>query len=143
MQTVQEVTTQCKVLAIDPGVTTGYAILDLQGNILDSGNVLIDDLSDSIFSTLEEGKGLRVVMEELPRGIDSRLRRMLEEVVRFLDTRFPMATKFSPGMWKSSPEARHPLKWAEGLEAIDKPSDHEKDAYHIGLYYLARSGGRI
>ena len=131
-------------LAIDPGITTGYALLDRTGELLQSGNLDMGDLiaGDTCIEEYSHynkpEKVTLVIIEEIPKFANSQLGRDLREIIEYLSRLFPNATWIRPTDWKSiGPVANHPLppKWA------DEPyTTHEKDAFRIGVYYITRRG---
>ena len=134
-----------RILAIDPGITTGYCIMSTDGTIIESGNLDIDDLLEeetvlddyAVYSTLTMPTTL-VVIEEIPTFANSELGRSLRAVIEHLTRMYPMANWIRPTEWKSiGPISNYPVPktWTLRMK-----TPHQKDAFRIGTYYLTRKG---
>lgn len=121
-----------KLLALDPGITTGYAFFD-DFRLLESGNLLVEDLDTSILVTFQSIENLDVVIERIPSPSLSPLSIRLAEVVAKLLTMFPNAVYVKPGNWKPN-KAVHQVTFP--IETFPDPSPHQRDAFHIGVYAL-------
>lgn len=120
------------IVAIDPGLTTGYAVVDELGNLIETGNLLPEDLEESILTEPRYHQdGVIAVIEYTPIPTYSKMNRLLREVAETIDNLFPNAIKITPGVWKSSPLAKH-FPWPGSSGA----TPHQKDAYRLGMYYL-------
>ena len=123
-----------KILSLDPGITTGYAILEPNGDLVESGNLCQEDLDDSILVALSSDTNISVVIEDIPIPTRSPMNRQLAEIVSWLDYHFPKARKVSPGVWKTNlPVANLPIprKWENsGM------TTHQKDAYRMGVWFM-------
>lgn len=122
------------ILSIDPGITTGYALIE-DGTLKESGNILYEDLEDSILAFYRDQQDLAVVIEETPTPTMSRLDKSLKEVVGWMYQSFPSAVWISPGVWKQNRSIINlsiPILSPE----FGTPSPHQKDAYRLGMYFL-------
>lgn len=120
-----------QVLALDPGQTTGYALLDPNGQIVRLGELRMEQLEQ--IAPLGKTKNLEVVLELVATPTLSALDRGLAVVVAYLRQIFPKHIEVYPSWWKQTPVAHHhvPTEW-DG-QAV---SAHMKDAVRIGIYYL-------
>lgn len=116
-----------KVLSIDPGITTGYALLDEEGNVLNVGEASQLNLKESLskFLGIED---LEVVVESIPIPTRSKMNERLLLILSIINGLFSEQTKISPGTWKPTPVAFHPCP--PGV------SKHCKDAIRLGVYYI-------
>lgn len=128
------------VLAVDPGITTGWALLTEEGHVFKTGTIA----QGSIFAHLEEiirslhhqKQTVEMAIEQLPPSPGA-LGLALQEIVEKVDLAWQTydlrTRKFTPGEWKTS---------AVGLSGIPpglpRITQHEKDAIRIGRYYLSR-----
>lgn len=132
------------ILALDIGLTTGYAIMDDSGRLEAVGHFLFNDenfvqeveLLKTTYSTPDTT--LQVVMEE-PATVPGRLGKLLSEVTLVFRTAFPERRLVQPGTWKTSAAGQHsvPRQW-QGVPL----SSHMKDAIRIAVWYreeLARA----
>jgi len=130
------------VLAVDPGITTGWALLTEDGEILKTGTLGVGDAD--VFRSLEEiirtmhhqKQTVEMAIEEFPpqRGaLGAQLALVVAKVDLAWQTYDLRTRKFTPGEWKTS---------AVGLSGLPpgmpRISQHEKDAIRIGRYYLSR-----
>ena len=124
-----------KVLAVDPGLTLGYAVIE-DGILKESGNIDYGDLEESILVKYSEEGDLAVVIEETPTPTNSPLDRKLQLVLGWLRHVFPSATWISPGIWKQNRSIINlPVPNIPG-GLSEKPSPHQRDSYRLGMYYL-------
>lgn len=124
-----------KVLAVDPGMTTGYVVLSESGEPLEWGNLDYSDVisKDSIFEVYSQRDDLQVVLERVPIPTQSKLDQNLLSLMGYLEQKFPRALWISPSTWKSiSPIFNLSLPKA----VISDKSLHLRDAYRIGMWYL-------
>ena len=119
------------VLAIDPGITTGFALLDLDGVIVGMGEIQPDEIDRlKLFS---QNPDIEVVMEYTPIPTLSEMNMVLRDVIARLRVMFPRHLEIKPGQWKQTPVIRHsvPNRWE------DEPvTHHMRDAVRLGIYYL-------
>ena len=123
-----------RILGIDPGITTGYTLVDETGEILASGNLEPEDLDESVLVTYAQEIGIQAVIESTPIPTTSAMNRRLLEVSQKVWGLFPEAYAIIPGVWKQNrlvTALKIPNEWEE---AILTP--HQKDAYRIAMYYL-------
>jgi hypothetical protein len=127
-------------LGIDPGVTTGVALLDEKGVVLNTFNLhsatVKDDLDEMIRRIHRSGMVINVVKEKIARVGGGELARTLEGVVHdvqevVVDVYDLPMHEVTPGEWKSS-------RVAKTLRpTLDKKlSAHEKDAICMAAYVL-------
>lgn len=121
-----------KLLALDPGITTGYAFFE-DGTLQETGNLAPEDLSSSILLKYAayDPMTIRVIVENVPIPTMSEMNRTLLGVVSCIRTLFPHATWIRPTIWKQGPAASMsvPTTWD------DQPlTSHQRDAIRIGYY---------
>ncbi len=112
------------VLAIDPGVTTGVALLNQAGEVI-LANELRGDPS-TVAKVLAEIPAEDVVIEQGPIGY-GRSSAYLEELDFRLKEVFPNATWLRPVEWKGTPRAQTP---------VNEKSVHVKDAVRMGREHI-------
>jgi predicted RNase H-like nuclease (RuvC/YqgF family) len=118
---------QLRVIAFDPGVTTGVAVVDGNGNIRYTA-ALDERLVKSKAKQLRhKHKNALVIIEVGPiwRN-DNPLTRTVESEIFSI---FPEAELVTPNLWKRHPAA----KCTEKLTTT-----HERDAVRLGRWFLAR-----
>ncbi len=130
-------------LGIDPGVTTGWALVDDSGALQASGNLpeehLRTSLDDLVRHLHRGGLRLDAVVENMPRvGGMGPLATRLEEVRRaitdVLEEIYEIPTqRVAPGEWKTSRVARG-TKFLRGK----KMTPHERDAARMAMYVRDR-----
>ncbi len=141
-----------KVLALDPGLTTGYCLLEVTPDqqtdgsskydvdLVEWGNLDYEDLGESILTDYCKIPGLKVIAEQLAASSLRASKNTLMRVVVFLDKLFPQAEWVTPGAWKTSGIfSRYPPVSKRFFE--DRPTPHQKDAYFTGLWYIERNHG--
>lgn len=114
------------ILAFDPGVTTGVALLTGEGEVLFTAAVNKDQLKELLylFDCADEGGYIcDVVIECGPLHSNSPTSQSIEA---FLLVRYSSCVLVSPSQWKQHPQARSPRKFA---------TQHEKDAVALGRWY--------
>ncbi len=123
------------ILSIDPGITTGYCLVGVDGLIIESGNLQPEDLPESILVSYSKDTELRVVLEDTPIPTHSQMNQRLLEVKNFLLNLFPHATQVLPGVWKTN------LSIANlSLPKDREMTQHEKDAYRLAMWYFILPG---
>lgn len=137
------------VLSLDPGETTGWAVIHRKsGRVLGMGNLSPDELGcglDLIVRSFHrQGYVIHPVVEQVPsvRGTTGRLATVLAFVHRtidhWLEDVFDLNVSYIlPGTWKTSRAAitaEAPALW-NGVAT----SRHMKDAYLLGVYSLESS----
>lgn len=127
-----------KLLALDPGLTTGFAIFNWEIRYtyksvfpLDWGNFSTDDLSSEI-SRLLASDGYHVIYENIPLIGVGALGDSLQKVMGVVRTLAPTATVTNPGVWKTFPS----LEELPVPEVGKNITPHQRDAYYIGLWYI-------
>jgi hypothetical protein len=116
-------------LGIDPGITTGVALVSSSGEVLktfcvDKWGVLTLSPEMEMFLGV-----LTVTIEDTPVPTRSRMNQMLSAIVTHLRYTFPGALWVPPGVWKNSPVVHIPVK---------APTPHERDAVRLVLWRLSR-----
>ena len=119
-----------RILAIDPGETTGYVLFRSDGFIETSGNLRPDDILQSPLVQYSKETDLNVVMERGPEL--GKLTQTLRTAFGLLDRLFPLADRVGPGEWK-------PITIFERVEmTTPAPTKHQLDAFKMGLYFYWR-----
>lgn len=120
-----------KLLSLDLGLTTGYAVIWSDGTIQESGNFTADFILSGDFkewATMPEAMPSRSVGER-PLIFRGKLGNDLERIVKAVEQVLTRQIDFvTPAEWKQTPWKKHPLP--RGL------STHERDAIRLGLWYL-------
>jgi hypothetical protein len=112
------------LLAIDPGITTGVAVLDHDGSIIETYEVKGDE-AYAVAAIIAEETSHDVVIE---RGPGSRNNPFLDELDGWLRALFPDAYWMYPGEWKGTPRSMQ--------EVNGVLSNHAKDAVRMGREFL-------
>lgn len=139
-----------KLLALDPGVTTGYALFEVHigdkclVDLQEWGNLCLEDFEYSLLPALNSLEpDLKVYMEKIPLPLSGKLNDSLRSVLEYLHRLFPHAIETQPGVWKyilNFPRA-YPLMrplLPFHLNHDHKPTSHQKDAYYLGIYHIIR-----
>lgn len=123
-----------QVLAIDPGISTGYVLVNdidkdpsAELSVKVSGTIAEEDLKKSDLQKLANRTRLQVVIEHVPHPTGGDLAERLMMINQYISYLFPNALKIMPGQWK--PVTQH-LR----VPAICK-TRHEQDAFRIAYYY--------
>lgn len=137
-------------LSLDPGITTGWALLDDKGAILGSGNWKPEELDEGLEYVIRQvnrqGLELEAVVEIMAVGRQGPLAVQLEYVRMTID-RIVVQTfgldvsRYAPGEWKTSRVAARadlPAKW-DGLGL----TQHQKDAVVMGRYRIHKRRNAI
>lgn len=118
------------LISIDAGITTGIAVFDLNGELLNSESVDVKDLPRrlrSLFLTFEITHGVI----ETPVIVRGKLGDILTAVMEVIEESFssvePM--RVEANWWKS-----HPL----AMDSISGVDVHVRDAIRMGRVYLRR-----
>jgi hypothetical protein len=120
--------TKQRIIAFDPGVTTGVAVLDSKGNIINTMAVNERLVVGNAKRLRRKYHDVKVVIEQGPLWrSDSQLTRTVEGELRNI---FPDAVLIPPNRWKGHPAA----KCTERMNTT-----HERDAVRLGRWFLARS----
>lgn len=133
------------ILALDPGLTTGWAVIDEKGKVVGTGNLRPEDVEESLDYIIRLFNRNRtkatVVVEDFPPQGTGDLAGRLNEVLRSIDKVLEVyeikAQRVTPGVWKTSAQGIAPvlLKEWEGMPL----TAHQKDAIRMAKYVLARS----
>lgn len=136
------------IFALDPGVTTGWAILRRRDKfLLGMGDLKIEDVGSAIDLLVRgmhvEGYDLAAVVEEMPvapgvaGGLATDLAFVRRTIDHWLSDVFEVdVTYVLPGTWKTSRVAQTttpPATW-NGKSL----SQHMKDAYLMASYYARK-----
>lgn len=111
------------VLAIDPGITTGVAVLDSTGAVVSSYELSGDP--EFVIDELEREAFTCAVIEQGPPG---RNNPFLDDLDARLRATFTDACWMRPSEWKGSPRAQQSVD--------DVRSRHARDAARMGREYL-------
>lgn len=125
-----------RVIALDPGLTTGWAVVDSPDAIVDCGNWSEDDLEWALPAALSALTPDEAVVEVVPPGVHGPLAHRLEAVrdaiARALRGR--VVTGVQPGTWKTSATAANaaaPREWdGQHLTA------HQRDAVTMARWRI-------
>ena len=130
-------------LAIDPGITTGWALLDDDGDVLGTAVVGTHDVRKTLDTLVRvmytKGIVLDVIVERMPNvgrmsGLSAQLEFVRKEIAAVIDTYELRVTLVAPGEWKPSRVARTtqlPRKW-QGQSL----TEHQQDAIRMGRYVM-------
>lgn len=117
------------MLAIDPGMTTGVAVLNSQGEVILATELYGD--TDLVVRTLASVQSDDQVIEQ---GPPNRNNAYLDDLDGRLRQQYPDATWMRPSDWKSTPRAESP---------VADSSIHVRDAVRMGREHLHRRGYRL
>lgn len=128
-------------LSLDPGVTTGWAVLEDDGAVRDTGNWRPEDLKEGLEGIVLKWVPDDVVVEVFPLAASGQLATTLREVVATITevlTDYTLAVdRVTPGVWKTSSVEPSP-------KAIDgeKLTPHQRDAIRMGRYHVRHKDRR-
>jgi hypothetical protein len=133
-------------IALDPGISTGMAVLDWDGELRASTTWGTEELATSLDALI---RGLHltdyvveVVIEAKPPGSYGHLGAKLDEVRRRIDyivreTYELPVTVLKPSEWKPSDAAKSAV--VKGWRFAGTPmTTHQKDAFRMGRYAVER-----
>lgn len=134
-------------LGVDPGVTTGWALVSDDGDVLGSGNFDEEHVKDGLDTLVRvahnDGMALTAVVERIPRaGGASRLGHRLDYVVGVVrevlsDVYALDLIEVTPGEWKPSRVAKTiRFSYKKGR------TNHERDAIRMTQYVRERESRR-
>lgn len=133
-------------LGIDPGVTTGWALLEDDGALVAAGDAPDDAVARTIDEVIRMAHRLEyaldVVIEKMPGAgkmghLASRLEVTRQEIRRVVIDVFDLPVMVvPPGEWKPSRVGRQKREWKRGT------SQHQKDATTMALYVIDRESRR-
>ena len=131
-------------LSIDPGITTGFAVLDDSGEVLSTSVWGTAELKTSLDALIRylytAGYGIDAVIEKMPStgGVGPlalKLEAVRREIAAVISETYEIPThNILPGTWKTSRVARTttlPKKWAD-----ESLTTHQKDAIKMGRYAI-------
>ncbi len=128
-------------LGIDPGVTTGWAVLDHHGTIWDCGQWTLEEVLDGIDWVIRgvnrTGEDLEIVQEVLAKGRDGALANDLRyaqvALTRIVEDTYDVSRTFVlPGTWKNSRHVQPVEDWNG-----KKVSAHTYDAVNMARWRMA------
>lgn len=129
------------ILSLDPGVTTGWAVLDPSGDVRDTGNFLPEDLREGLTGVVQCWAPDQVIVEVFPLAATGHLAAILREVVATITevlTDYSLQVdKVTPGVWKTSSAPVSEKEW-QG----EKTTPHQRDAIRMGRYHLKHKDRR-
>lgn len=141
--------TQTAVLAIDPGIGTGWAIV-AEGAILGTGVLTPEEVEthlDAIIRGMHRaGYSLIVVVERMPAigklgSLAGRLNQVLFSIRKVVEQTFELTIhEVAPGEWKPSRVSRKtrvPLTFG-GKKLVT----HQRDAIRMALYFVEKEKTR-
>lgn len=139
MQTREELEREARtgfrhVLALDPGISTGFAIVRNDLKVVKTGTLSIDQLDQ--LPTIDSGEIDFVIMENTIIPTRSKMNRQLDDVYGIITRRYPVRYDTYPGIWKTSAQANITVGNTEGI------TRHEIDAIRIGWFYWAQVHGK-
>lgn len=121
------------ILIIDPGITTGLAVLNEFGTVLASDNALEPELPAKFNDLVDEHMPDYVLIEEVGTPTLSELNQQLGRIKNFCKAFFPEATWVKAADWKQTPAVKSevPPKW-KGVSL----TQHQKDSIRMGRWFL-------
>lgn len=139
MQTFEELEREAQkelkhVLALDPGISTGFAVIRNDLTVVRTGTLSIDQLDQ--LPTIESGEIDFVIMENTIIPTRSKMNRQLEQVYQIVTQKYPVRYDTYPGIWKTSAQANITVANTEGI------TRHEIDAIRIGWFYWSQVHGK-
>lgn len=125
-------------VGIDPGVHTGWALIDQGGKLLGSGtfdeDTLYAGLDKLVRGCHRSNRAVTVVVERMPPGhmgdLAQRLERVRQLIAEVVTETYELPTAYvTPGEWKRSRVAKI-TRWPEPFA-----TQHAEDAATMALYY--------
>jgi hypothetical protein len=124
-----------RVLSLDVGVTTGYAVHTLDGKLLAHGDFDISMLREGV-KNLRDLHMVSYAVAERPVIIRGPLGDKLQEAMNIVSHELMHAVDFvDPAQWKPTPWGKAPTP--------RKLSPHQRDAIRLGLWYIASLQKRL
>jgi len=120
-----------RIIALDLGLTTGYAVLDMGNNLHGHGVFTEEDLDTGIVLLLSKYTPTYTVCER-PVVFRGELGDKLQKVILTADRLLsPFGTNkwIGPDVWKPTPHGR--------AEVPKKITAHERDAIRMGLWFVS------
>lgn len=123
-----------RVLSIDPGMTTGIAVFDTDGNLECSMAVTLKGLHRMGFfqKLLSIAKPDITLIEELPlNNVEQDMRAIHSHITQWF-------------VISSSPyESVKPAQWKGLVQRVEIPGQHARDAATMAKWWLAQKGVKI
>lgn len=115
------------VIAFDPGVSTGGAVIGDAGEVIETSvGRTVDDARKMAFRWAQDYPGFDVVAEASP-SLSGNYRAHTQQVENIVTEVFPATAWVNPSQWKGTPASRGAMP--DGL------TQHEKDAVSLGRWY--------
>lgn len=114
------------ILAFDPGVTTGVAVVD-NGEIIYTA--ALGTVDGMVTRNLAKRFPGAEVVAEAPPLMGGNYRPHTQSVEEAIKKQFPDAYWVNPGQWKGTPPSRTPVP--------KSLTQHEKDAVHLAFWFKA------
>lgn len=121
------------LLFLDPGITTGIAILNDNYDVIHSDNAQENELKDKFANLIMTYKFDHVVIEEVGTPSLSELNQALGRIKHICKLYFPDAFWTKAADWKQTPafRAQVPKMWNG-----KRLTQHQKDSIKIGVWFL-------
>lgn len=120
-------------LAIDPGVTTGVALIDEEGTVVDTWAIRDVASIEYVLVTVHDDYPSTQVIAEAPPQYAGHYRSHTQDVEMVVKRHFPDVEWVPPGQWKGHPATR-PTSELRGL------TQHEKDAVGLARWFRTNRG---
>lgn len=122
------------LLSLDPGVTTGVAVFDDHHKVVVSTAIFWDRLQAALNEIKVAYPAIMVIRERMPTQTYGPQAKILPLVIGTVDQMFPGAHQIAPTEWKNWAKYHAPA-----FPTADhwRPTQHQIDAYHMGMYYLS------
>lgn len=137
------------VFGIDPGITTGVALLNLSRQGIASIEFIADvpcNLIESVLlEVLRDHYPHLIGVEQIPIPTEGKMNQQLLEIMTITsqvvkEANPAVSLSFGPGAWKNSFIGRLPLSRFVEFAPIEKMSPHQMDAVRIGLFASFKEG---
>ncbi len=131
-------------LCLDPGITTGMALIDSKGELRASTVWGTHELKASLDAMIRAlhltGYSISVVIEKMPPGsygqLASKLEAVRHDITRVVEETYELPTVYiAPGEWKPSRVAKTATVRTWRFNGSPMMT-HQKDAFRMGRYYL-------
>ena len=131
-------------LCLDPGITTGMALLDadreLRGSTVWGTHEVKESLDATIRALHISGYSITVVIEKMPPGsygqLAAKLEKVRQDIAMVVEETYELPVAYvAPGEWKPSRVAK--TVSVKGWRFGGTPMmTHQKDAFRMGSYYI-------
>jgi len=129
------------LLAFDPGVTTGYAMLTMHEEVIKTGTFDYGQIDDQLAKFQLLTKQYVVIEELVPAGINA-LNIVLSDIHATFGRAFPTALWVRPGLWKPMMNHERIKRLREAGASRrrgghwERITVHEGDAVLMGIYAM-------